>query len=138
MHQANGAATRIGEKNRAAISDVDAQANAALIRDQSIVVLETFVSTDGCIDDTNLFSVDLLRGNERQLSETVFAADFPMHAVQPGERFRFVLRHLEAGHAQRESVNDARQCAQGLKLFSRKLTVAHLPEVVVRVVVVLV
>ena len=78
--------------------------------------------------------MDLLGGNERHVSETMFAANFPMNAVKPRKRFRFVVRHLDAGYAQREAMNDARQNTQRWKLFSRKLTIAHLPEVVVRVV----
>ncbi len=76
----------------------------------------------------------LLRSNERHPGKTMFAADFSMDAVQPRERFRFAVRHFEAGHPHREAVDNVRQPAQHRKMFSRKLTVAHLPEVVVRVV----
>jgi hypothetical protein len=99
MHQANHAPNRIDEKNGAAIGYVNAEANAALICDKSITVLKTFGAADGRIDDSDFFSVDLLRGNERHLNETMCGADFPMDAVKPRERFRLVVRHLEAGHA---------------------------------------
>jgi hypothetical protein len=52
--------------------------------------------------------VDLLRGDERHVSETTLAANFPVNAVQARERFRLVVGHLEAGHPQGESVRDIR------------------------------
>ncbi len=134
MHQANDSPNPINQKSRTAIGNVNTEASAALIRDQSIAVLKTFVFADARIDDTDLFPVDLLRGNERHPSETMFTADFLVHAVERGERGCLVVRHLDTGHAQGESMNDARQRAQRLELFSRKLTVVHLPELVVRVV----
>jgi hypothetical protein len=108
MHQANGAANRIDEENGTAIGNVDAQANAVLIGDQSIAVLEAFVSPGGRLDNSDLVPVDLLRGDEWHISETTLAANFPVDAVQARERFRLVVRHLEVRHAQGESVHDTR------------------------------
>jgi hypothetical protein len=134
MDQANGVANGIDEINRAAIGDVNAETNATLTCNQSVAVLETFVSANRGIDKGDIFSMNLLRGNERQISDPVFAADFPVHSVQPRERFRLIVRHLETRDAQRETVNDLGQRLQRRELFSRKLTLAHLPDVVVRVV----
>ena len=78
--------------------------------------------------------MDLLRGKERQISEPVFATDFSMHSVQPRESLRLVVRHLDPRDAQRKPVNDLGKRVQRRELFSQKLTLAHLGDVVVRVV----
>ena len=65
----------------------------------------------------------------------MLGSDFAMNAIQAGERFRFVVRHLDARHAEGETMYDLRQRAERGKLFSRKLTFAHLLPDVVRVVV---
>ena len=57
-----------------------------------------------------------------------------MNTIQSLERLRFVVRHLDPRHAQGETVRELRQRAEGGKLFSRKLILAHLLPVVVRVV----
>jgi hypothetical protein len=80
----------------------------------------------------------LLRGDERRAAEPVGFSDFPMNAVQACERLHFVMRHFNAGNAQGETVHQFRQRAERRKLFSRELTCVHLPEVVVRVRVVVV
>ena len=134
MREANHASNRIDEENRAAISDVNAEANAALVCNHSIAILEAFVFPDGRLDNSDLVPVDLLRGDEWHISKTTLAANFSVDTVQARERFRLVVRHLEARHAQGESVHDTRQRAEDGKLFSRKLTLAHLPEGIVRVV----
>ena len=61
-------------------------------------------------------------------------SNLPMNAIQPRERFGFVIRHLEAGDAQGEAVDHVGPRTERRKLFSRKLTGVHLLEVVVRVV----
>ena len=61
-----------------------------------------------------------------------------MHAIQPGQRVRFVVRHLKPRHPQGETVDEATDRANRRELFSSALRFAHLPEVVVRVVVVVV
>ena len=134
VDEANGAANRIDEINRAAIGDVNAETNATLICNQPVAVLETFVSANRRADKGDIFSMDLLRGKERQIGEPVFAADFPMHSVQPRESLRLVVRHLDPRDAQRKPVNDLGERVQRRELFSRKLTLVHLPDVVVRVV----
>jgi hypothetical protein len=134
MHETNRAANRINEKNRTAISNVNAEADAALTGNQSVAVLETFVSANCRIDQGDIFSMDLPRGHERQISEPVSAADFSMHCIQAREGFRLVVRELDARDTQRETMNDLGQRIQRRELFSRKLTFVHLPDVVVRVV----
>jgi hypothetical protein len=127
MHEANGAANWIYQEDCTAIGDVNAEANAALISDQSIAILETFASANLRIDEGDLFSMDLLGGDEGPISEPVFAANFPMHSVQPRESFRLVVRHLDPRDTQCETVNDPGQRLQRRELFSRELTLTHLP-----------
>jgi hypothetical protein len=91
MHQADRIAHGVHEINGAAIRDVNSDANAALICDQAIAALKTFVLAGRPIDNTNALSVHLLRGNEPRAAESMFAKDFPMNAVQPSKRFHFVM-----------------------------------------------
>lgn len=133
MHQPNRATHRIDQINRAAIRHVDAETNATLIRNQAITTIKAFVSGDGIIDNRHAIPMHLLRGDEWRGAEAVLGSDFAMNAIQPGERFRFVVRHLDPRHPQGETVRDLRQSAERGELFSRKLT--HLLPVVVRVVV---
>ena len=134
MHQANRIAHRIDQINRAAIGDVDAKANAALICDEAIATFKTFVPGDAGIDNSNSISVNLLCGSKRHGGEPMPAEDLPMNAIQPRERFRLVVGHLDPGHAQGETMSDLRQSAERRKSFSRKLIFVHLLPVVVRVV----
>ena len=60
---------------------------------------ETFVFADRRIDNGNLLAVDLLGSDERHVRDAVFGPDFPMNPVEPRERLRFIVRHLDARHA---------------------------------------
>src|SRR3982075_3444888 len=98
MHETNRAADWIGKVNGTTIGNVDAVAEAAPIRNQSITVRETVVFAHHRIDDADLFSMDLLRGDKRHRIEAVLASDFSMNAIEPRQRFRFIVRHLDPGH----------------------------------------
>ena len=130
MHQTNRIADGIDDENGAAIGDINAEANAALICDQAVTTVQTFVLCGRLVDNTNALSVHLLRGNERRTAESVFPSDLPMNTVQPSERFHFIVRHLDIGDTQCETVNDVVQRAKRRELLSRKLTCVHLLEVV--------
>ena len=132
MHQSNRIAYGIDDENGAAISNVNAETNAALICDQAIRTVETFVRCGRLIDNTDAPAVHLLGGNERRAAESMSLSGFAMNGVQPSERFHFIVRELDIGDTQGETVNDVVQRAERRKLFSRKLTGVHLPEVVVR------
>lgn len=134
MHQPDRTEALIDQINRAAIGDVNAETNAALICDQAIAISEAFVLGNCAIDNGAAISMNLLRRNERRGAEAILSSNFPMNAVQTRERFRLVERHLDARHTQRETVRDLGQRIQRREMFSRKLTLVHLPEVVVRVV----
>lgn len=138
MHEANRASHRIYQINRTAIGDVNAETNAALICDQTITIRKAFVRGHGLVDHRDILSMHLLRGYERRGVQSFPASNFSVNTIQPRQRFRFVLRHFETGHSQGETVRDLWQRAERAKLFSRKLTFAHLLPVVVRVRVVVV
>ena len=134
MHQPDGTEAVIDQINRAAIGDVNTEANSALIGDQAIAIVEAFVRCGGPIDHPDPVSVDLLRGNEWRPIKSILSSDPSMNSVQPGERFRFIVRHLNPGDTPGETVNDAGLRAERGVLLSRELAGVHLPEVVVRVV----
>ena len=138
MNQPDGAPDRIGDVNGATISDVDPETNAALVRDDSIAVLETMIGHGCRPDGGNLFPVDLLRRHEGHPADPMTASDFPVNAVQPRERFRLVVRHLEAGHAQGKAVRQIGHSVQRGKMLGRERNAGHFGLVVVRVVVVVV
>ena len=118
MHQPDRTEALIDQINRAAIGDVNTEANAALICDQAITTVETFVRRGRLTDNADTRTVHLLRGYEWRLAEPVFSSNFPMDAVQSSQRFHFVVRHLDAGNTQRETVNDAGERLKGRELFS--------------------
>src|SRR5205807_841205 len=80
----------------------------------------------------NFVPVHLLRRNERHAIQSVRALNLLIHTVQARERFLFVVRELDTRNAQCETMSDAGQRSKRRKIFSRKLTRVHLPEVVVR------
>lgn len=132
MHQSNRIAYRIHDENGAAISNINGETYAALICDQSVTTVETFVRCDRLVDNTDAPAVYLLSGNERGAAKSMSLSDFAMNGVQPRERFHFIVREIDIRDTQGETVNDVVQRAERRKLFNRKLACAHLPEVVVR------
>ena len=106
MDQADRVAHGIDEINGAAIGDINAEADAALVCDQAITTVEALVPGGRPIDNGDALAMHLLRGNEGRAAKPVCRSDFPMNAVQPRERFHFIVRHLDAGDAQGETVND--------------------------------
>jgi hypothetical protein len=128
MHQTDRVADWIDQVNGATIGDVNSETNAALICDQAVATVETFVRCGRLIDNPDARTVHLLRGYERRVAEPVFSSNFPMDAVQSSQRFHFVVRHLDAGNTQSETVNDTWQRPKRWELFSRKLSGVHFPE----------
>jgi hypothetical protein len=130
MDQAYRSVDGIDEVDRAAIGNINTEANAALICDQSITTGETFVLGSRLIYNTDARSVNLVRRNEAHAAEPLFPSNFLMDPVQPRERFLFVVRHLDIGDTQGETVNDVGERVEKRELFNRRLTCFHLPEVV--------
>ena len=94
------------------------------------------VAFDGAIDDGDLVSVDLLCRNERSATSSRRLAHLAMNGIEFGQRLCLIVGNFNARNAGGETVNDGAQRAERRELFSRKLTCAHFPERVVRVVVV--
>ena len=134
MHQADRTAHVIDKINGAAIGNVNAETNAALICDQPIATFEAFALRHRAIDNRDAISVDLLRANERRRTESMLRPDFAMNTVQTRESLRLLVRHLETSDTQGETVNDIGQRTQRREMFRRNLAGVHLPDVVVRVV----
>src|ERR1041385_6801868 len=126
MNQTNRASNRIDKINRTTIGHVNAETYSRLISDDSVAIRETFVRQDRHIHDGDFFSMDLLRGDERRRGELMFRANLAVNVIKPGKRLSFVVRHLDAGNAQRETVNDLWERAQRREIFDRKLSFAHL------------
>lgn len=134
MHQADRTVYGIDKIYGATVGNVDAETDAAPIRDQAITTFKALVLRNWAIDNRDPISVHLLGGNEGRGAEFMLPSNFPMNAVQPGKRFRPVVRHLDTGDTQGEPVNDTGPHIQRREVFSRELTFVHLPDVVVRVV----
>ena len=130
MHQADRIAHGVDDINGTAISDVNAEADAAPICDEAITTVKTLVLHGRSIDHADPISMHLLRGDERHAVEAMFLPDLPMNTVQPSERFHLIVRDFDLGDTQGETVNGVGQRAERWELFSRKLTCVHLPEVV--------
>ena len=65
MHQAKTATNGIDQIYRAAVRDVNSQADAGLIRDQPVTIRETVIGCNRFTDNGDLIAVNLLRGEER-------------------------------------------------------------------------
>jgi hypothetical protein len=98
MHQSNRTALLVDQINRAAVGNVNAEANAALICDQSITILKAFVRGQRLIDNADITAMHLPRGHERRRTKTIALSNFAMNTIQPGKRFRFIVRHLDPRH----------------------------------------
>jgi hypothetical protein len=107
----------IDKVNCAAIRDVNAKRNLSLIRDQAVRARELFVALDRLIDNGNLVSVNLLRGQERPISDSNIVAIFAMNGIQTPERFRFVRRDVDVWNARDERVANIRNRIKRWELF---------------------
>jgi len=118
MHQTYRGADGVDEIDSATIGDINAEANTAPICNQAITTVETLVSRDRPIDNTDTLSVHLLRSDEWRVAESMCPSDFAMNAIQPSKRFQLIVRHLDIRDAQGESVNDVSQRAERRELLS--------------------
>lgn len=134
MHKPDRTEALIDQINRAAIGNVNAETDAALICDQPIATFEAFALRHRAIDNRDAISVDLPRGNERRRTESMLRPDFAMNTVQTRASLRLLVRHLETGDTQGEAVNDIGERTQRWEMFRRNLAGVHLPDGVARVV----
>jgi hypothetical protein len=122
MNEADGVPHRINQVDRATIGDVDAQADARLVRDQAIAAVEATAGIGRLVYNSDVIAVDLFRRDEWRTSESLLGADLPMHPVEPTERFRFISKHVDTRDTPGERVHHAGQRGQSAESFSRKRT----------------
>ena len=134
MDKSDGALLRIDKVERATIRDVNTETDAGLIGHEAIAILETFVLRDRRIDRCDLTAMNLLSGDERHRCDTMFAPDLAMNPIESCEHLHLIMRHLDARDTESKPVNKFRERTQRRKFLNRKLTLVHLPDVVVRVV----
>jgi hypothetical protein len=70
MHQPNGAAHWVHKKDGTAISHVDAEQHAGLVRHQTVTSIEPAVRANRIGDYCDLAAVNLFRRSKRQISNT--------------------------------------------------------------------
>src|SRR5205085_8067165 len=105
MDEANHFPDGVSEINSATIGDINAEAKAGPIRDQTVAAFQTGALASLLVDNADPISVHLLRGNERRGTKPLFAPDFAVNTVQSRERLDFVARHFDTGNAQGEPVS---------------------------------
>jgi hypothetical protein len=95
MDQANSGRVWIDNVNRAAIGDVNAEREFALIGDEAVVTAEFLVTILGTIDKSYPVAVDLFGRDERPIAHSQRMAHFAMDRVEPRQHFGFVIRHID-------------------------------------------
>ncbi len=125
MHQADCVANGIDEENGATIRDVNAERNAALVRDQTIATGEAFILLERAIDHGDFAAMNLLRGDERFPGQAIFRSHRAMDAVETSQRFRFVLRDLDSRNAADETMDERFLRAERRKFFDRQSGTVH-------------
>ena len=106
MHQADRGRLWIDNVNGTAISDVNAERDPFLIRDNSITVRKLLVAIDGAIDYRYLVAVNLLCSKQRPISNPNLAAILAMDGLQSFERFGLVVRNINPGNSLDECVTN--------------------------------
>src|SRR5437588_6719766 len=112
---------RINNVNRAAVGDVNAEHDTALIGDDSIAAREFADRLDArrpyLIDDCDLVSVNLLSGKQWPIADADCIANSAMRRIQPLQHFDFIMRYIDAWNSLRKSVTTDSDRAQRRKLF---------------------
>ena len=92
-------AHRIDEKNGAAVCDVNAERNAALVRHKTIATGEAFIVLEHAIDHGDFVAMNLLRGNERVSGEPIFRSCRAVNTLETAQCFRLILGDIDPGNA---------------------------------------
>src|SRR5262249_349234 len=128
MHKANSRCFWIQGVNCAAVRDVNAERDAALIRDNSVATVEfPAINPAGdsgrysAFDNGDLVSVDLLRGEQRPIEKPGCVANFAMRGIEPLQHFGFIMRNVDAGNSVREDVMTDSDRAERRKLFEGQM-----------------
>jgi hypothetical protein len=128
VHKPDGGCFWIYYVNGATVSDINAECDAALIRDDAITDGE-FVAIRSAgdsgrysaIDYGNVVTVDLFGGEQRPIAEAGCVANFPMYSIQSLEYLSLLRRDLDAGDSLRENVTTDFDRTQRRKLFERQM-----------------
>ena len=93
MDEANHFPDGVSEINSAAISDINAERDAALIGDNAITAGEfaTHRVAAAAIDYGDFVSVDLFGGEERPIVKASRVANFLMCGIEPLQHFGFIM-----------------------------------------------
>jgi len=83
MHQTDSRRFWIDHVNRATIGDVNAECGTTLIRDDAVAAGEFFIAFHWRINECNLVSVNLFRGNQRPIAESSGIANALMGFLKP-------------------------------------------------------
>ena len=122
VDQTDSAEVAINEIKGAAIGDVDAETNIALVGNQSIAISEATIVGERRIDDGDFVSMHLLRRNKRTLLQAKFAPRAPMNFVETIEHNGFVVRQFDAGNAPNKPVGYLELSERGKSLERKKVT----------------
>ena len=107
MNQTNGASHRIDHENRAAIRDINAQGNAALICDQTIRAIEAPVSVESDSSITAIpFPCTCSAVAKAIAPRPRRCAKSAMNLIEPGQRLLPIGRDIDPGDSANKSVPD--------------------------------
>ena len=123
MHEADSRSLGIDDVNGAAVGNVNAQGDAALIRYDAVTAgkFAAYRAAAPSIENCDLVSVDLFGGEERPIANTDCLPNFAMRGIEPLQRFGFSMQNIDAGNSLREYMATDSNRAQRGKLLERKL-----------------
>jgi hypothetical protein len=124
MNQTDSRRFWIDNVNRAAVGDVNAEHDTALIGDDAIAAREKFViaaDTACSIDNCDFVSMNLLGGEYGPIADADCIPNFPVRCIEPLQRFDFIMRHVDAWNSLRKSVTTDSDRAKRGKLLERRL-----------------
>src|SRR6266567_9349210 len=121
MNQRSSALLSVDQINGAAVGDVNAQCDTALIGDNAVAAGEFPISFHDCVDACDFITVNLLGGEQRPIADSNCVANFEMGRFQSLQCFRFIMRNMDARNSSRENVATHCEHIQRRKLLERKL-----------------
>src|SRR5437899_10600517 len=119
MHQTDRRCFRIHNVKSAAVGDVNAQRDAALVCNDAVAARELAAhrAAATAIYNCDLVSVDLLRAEQRPVADADCIANFAMRRFKTLQYFGFIGRNIDARNSLREKVATNSNRAQRRKLF---------------------
>ena len=104
MDKAKAAPHRIDQIDSAAIGNINSEANVGLIAEETIAAGKAAVRAHSPIDHRQSMAVHLFCRKEFAICQAKHGAHFSMHGIEPRQRFRFVVAHVNARHPSNESM----------------------------------